>query len=142
MTYDGLSVTKSKKSRPIPVTDHIDKLLGAQSKRQKKYKELMWNEYNKSDFVVTYDDGKLIDPRTFSKRYKSILLKSGLPFVRFQDLRHTTASLLIMEGVDLKTVAEILGHSSIKITADTYGHIAEEHKLGALNKLDKYVPVK
>jgi len=54
------------------------------------------------------------------------------------DLRHAAASLLIMEGVDLKTISEILGHSSISITADVYGHVLEEQKRKAVGKLDKY----
>ncbi len=43
-----------------------------------------------------------------------------------------------MEGVDIKTVSDILGHSSISITADVYGHVLEGHKAKAVSKLDKY----
>jgi len=56
----------------------------------------------------------------------------------FHDLRHTAASLMILEGVDLKTISEILGHSSISITADVYGHVLEEQRRKAVGKLDKY----
>jgi integrase len=45
---------------------------------------------------------------------------------------------MILEGVDLKTISDILGHSSISITADVYGHVLEEHKRKAVEKLDKY----
>ena len=56
----------------------------------------------------------------------------------FHDLRHTAASLMILEGVDLKTVSDILGHSSISITADIYGHVLEEQKRKAMDTLNKY----
>ena len=58
--------------------------------------------------------------------------------MRFHDLRHTAASLMILEGVDLKTISDILGHSSISITADIYGHVLEEQKRKAVSTLDKY----
>jgi integrase len=139
MTYDGLGAPKPQKSRTIPITDSVLRILIAQKERQRHFKELLWDKYYKSDFVVTHDDGRPIEPRSMSKRYKAMLNRAELPFVRFHDLRHTTGSLLLMAGVDMKTVSEILGHSSIKITLDIYGHITEEHKREALNTLDKYL---
>jgi len=138
MTYEGIKSPKSGYSRTIPITLPIKAMLQAQREKQKHFKELLWNKYNKSDFIVTYDDGRQIDPRVFSKLFKDALIRTGLPVVRFHDLRHTAASLMIMEGVDMKTVSEVLGHQSIKITADIYGHIADEHKLDAMNRLNKY----
>ena len=138
MTYTGIRVPKSGYSRSIPITPPIKAMLQAQREKQKRFKEKLWNMYNKSDFVVTYDDGRQIDPRVFSKQFHATLVNAGLPVVRFHDLRHTAASLMIMEGVDIKTVSEVLGHKSIKITADIYGHIADEHKLDAMNRLNKY----
>lgn len=140
MTYTGLRAPKSGYSRIIPITPPIKAMLQAQREKQNRHKEILWNKYHKSDFIVTYDDGKLIDPRTFSNCFKRILIRNGLPAVRFHDLRHTAASLMIMEGVDIKTVSEVLGHQSIKITADTYGHIADEHKLDAMNRLNHFFP--
>lgn len=138
MTYSGMKAPKSGYSRSIPITAPIKEMLQAQKDKQKHFKELLWNKYHKSDFVVTYDDGQQIDPRVFSKAFHAALVRAGLPVVRFHDLRHTAASLMIMEGVDMKTVSEVLGHQSIKITADIYGHIADEHKLDAMNRLNKF----
>ena len=56
-------------------------------------------------------------------RFQAICEKNNLPKIRFYDLRHTHASLLINEGVHPKKIAERLGHSSIKLTMDTYGHL-------------------
>jgi len=57
--------------------------------------------------------------------FQEILKGAELPKIRFYDLRHTHASLLIAEGVHPKKIAERLGHASIKLTMDTYGHLFE-----------------
>ena len=61
---------------------------------------------------------------------------SELPKVRLHDLRHTYATLLIEAGVDLKTVSAALGHSSVAITADLYGHVRPAMLQSAADKLD------
>jgi integrase len=57
------------------------------------------------------------------KCWKSLLRRVGLPDVRFYDLRHTCATLLLTKGVHPKVVSEMLGHSSIAITLDTFSHV-------------------
>ncbi|MBT5419583.1 MAG: tyrosine-type recombinase/integrase [Candidatus Cloacimonetes bacterium] len=108
---------------------------------QRKSKELLWDKYHRSDYVCTKEDGTILDPSTVSSRFGQILKREGIPHVRYHDLRHTAASLMILEGVDLKTISEILGHSSISITADVYGHVLEEQKRKAVGKLDKYFKI-
>ena len=55
--------------------------------------------------------------------WKPLLQRAGLPDIRFHDLRHTCATLLLTKGVHPKIVSEMLGHSSIAITLDTYSHV-------------------
>jgi integrase len=57
--------------------------------------------------------------------FRKGLLRAGLPPIRFPDLRHGTATLPLAQGVDLKTILTILGHSQISITADLYAHVGE-----------------
>jgi integrase len=57
------------------------------------------------------------------KHWKPLLKKAGLPDIRFHDLRHTCATLLLTKGVHPKIVSELLGHSSVTITLDTYSHV-------------------
>ena len=57
------------------------------------------------------------------KHWKPLLRRAGLPDIRFYDLRHTCATLLLTKGVHPKIVSEFLGHSSIAITLDTYSHV-------------------
>jgi integrase len=56
-------------------------------------------------------------------RFKPLLRRAGLPQIRFHDLRHTCATLLLSKNVNPKVVSEMLGHSSIAITLDTYSHV-------------------
>jgi integrase len=75
-----------------------------------------------SGLVFAREDGSPLDPDTFSKSFKGHVRAAGLPEIRVHDLRHTWASLALKAGVPLKVVSEILGHSSISITADIYQH--------------------
>jgi integrase len=79
--------------------------------------------WQKSDFVFTSNVGTPVDTVNALRRFRRICSEAGLPTLRFNDLRHTHASLLIHEGVHPKHIAERLGHSSIKLTMDTYGHL-------------------
>ena len=58
-----------------------------------------------------------------TRSFKALLSKAGLPDIRFHDLRHTCATLLLGEGVHAKLVQELLGHATISITLDTYSHV-------------------
>lgn len=70
-------------------------------------------------------------------RFREATIAAGLGGVRFHDLRHTYASLLIQAGASLSTVQELLGHSSIAITKDLYGHLERDHLNRAVALLDK-----
>jgi integrase len=62
-------------------------------------------------------------PYTLTGKFERILKCAGLPQIRFHDLRHTCATLMLCEGVHVKIVQELLGHSNISITLDTYSHV-------------------
>ena len=75
-------------------------------------------------------------PNTFTFRFKKILKQNGLPEnLSVHSLRHTTASLLISQGVDVRTVASVLGHSQASTTLDIYAHAFDAHKRAASEKL-------
>jgi integrase len=79
-------------------------------------------------------------PRNFQvtgRRFHVICAANGLPKLRLYDLRHTHASLLINEGVHPKKIPERLGHSSIKLTMDTYGHLFEGSDRDSAEKMEK-----
>jgi integrase len=69
--------------------------------------------------------------------FKPLLINAGLPDIRFHDLRHTSATLLLSQGVHPKVVQERLGHSQISITLDTYSHVLPTLQVEAASKFDK-----
>ena len=62
-------------------------------------------------------------PRTLTRKFERILERAGLPHIRFHDLRHTCATLMLCEGVHIKIVQELLGHADVTITLNTYSHV-------------------
>ena len=82
--------------------------------------------------------GDMLRQSNFSRRvWKPIRAAAGIPEVRFHDLRHTHATLLLEQGVHPKVVQERLGHSSIRLTLDTYSHVSETLQSEAVEKLDR-----
>ncbi|MCS4559005.1 site-specific integrase, partial [Shewanella sp. C32] len=67
--------------------------------------------------------GKPVNHTNFRDRWKKEVLKADLPHIRFHDLRHTHATLLLKQGVHPKIVSERLGHANVNITLNTYSHI-------------------
>mgnify|MGYP000890506337 FL=1 len=92
---------------------------------------------NHHDLVWHVANGGPISQRNLVRQYKSLLKKAGCPDIRFHDLRHTAASLMISMGVPMKTVQEILGHSSIKVTSDLYTHLSLDAQQVAATSIGK-----
>jgi integrase len=90
--------------------------------------------------VFTNDAGKPTDPDNFRKRvWPKILAKAELRTIRIHDLRHTYASLLIGQGESLAYVKEQMGHHSIRVTVDTYGHLVPGGNKAAVDRLDTLI---
>lgn len=82
-----------------------------------------------------------LEPSNLRKAFHQILIDAGLRRVRFHDLRHTFASLLLQQGESLAYVKDQMGHSSIQVTVDIYGHLVPGDNRAAVDKLDADVPV-
>ncbi len=92
-------------------------------------------EYHDHDLVFCQDDGEPLHPDTPSKWFPKYLAKIGLSPINFHCLRHSHASLLINAGAEPKTISERLGHSSIRVTYDVYGHLFAGRQTEALEKM-------
>jgi integrase len=91
--------------------------------RQQEEMERLGDLYRDKGLVFTTEVGTLINPTNLRKRsLRSLLERAELRRVRFHDLRHTCATLLLSKNVHPKYVQELLGHSSVSITLDTYSH--------------------
>lgn len=106
---------------------------------QEKQKELWSNQYKENDLVISNPDGGYKDPSRFtSVIFKRLLAMAGIDTsVRFHDLRHTHATWLLEDGFHPKVVSERLGHSSIRITLDTYSHVIKGIQKEAMRKLNE-----
>ena len=97
-----------------------------------------WQEKN---LVFTGLHGSYLNPNHLPEMMEKVLTEAGLPHIRFHDLRHSAATLLLSMGVHLKVVQEILGHSNISMTADTYSHVLPSMQQEAVGKWgDKLKP--
>lgn len=87
-------------------------------------------------FVFTSEVGTHTDPRNFERMYANVLKKSGVSKVRFHDLRHTAASLMIRKGISPKIVADTLGHTNVSFTLDRYTHLYDDQRKDAVLSMD------
>ena len=98
------------------------------------------NVLNLDSLVFARTDGQPLDPSMLSHEFQRIVKRSGLENVRFHDLRHTFASLMLLKGAKPKVISEALGHSSVAFTMDVYSHIMENMQSEAMALLDEVLP--
>lgn len=101
----------------------------------------MWTQKDHF-FVFCNYDGKPFYPETPYLHFRELLKKNNLRYIRFHDLRHTAATMLINQGVHAKIISERLGHASITTTMNIYGHSLESADKEAANKYDNILPFK
>jgi integrase len=89
-----------------------------------------------SGMVFTSTIGTPLAPETLSQHFKATQEAAGLPIIRFHDLRHTCATLMLKRGVSPRLIQEVLGHSQITTTMNTYTHVLEEVQREAVAVLD------
>ena len=82
--------------------------------------------------------GGFFNPSHVGTLFQGLLKKARLPHMRFHDLRHSTATILLQAKVQLKTVQELLGHSTIATTADIYSHVSSEMREEVVSKMDDF----
>ena len=139
-TIDGKQViiagdtTKTKASfRTLPLVPSIRAKLLEVKAEQDRNRELCGKSFNKEEGKYIYTDalGNRIKPDYLSGEFPKFLEKNGFRKMRFHDLRHSCASLLLANGVPLKQIQEWLGHSDFAITANTYAHLEFNSKLAS-----------
>lgn len=128
--------TKTASSyRSFPLLPEAEAIFLSRKAQQKENRRLFGQAYHVSDYVFTWPDGHLYSPDYITGRFSNLLKKHGLPHIRFHELRHSCASLLLNEGCTLKDVQEWMGHADIQMTANIYGHLDVARKQGIANKI-------
>lgn len=118
---DKTKNASSRRTFPL-VADALE--IFTQAKCQEQQNRLAFGrEYQENTYVFKWADGHTYSPDYISHRFNDLLKKHNLPHIRFHELRHSCASMLIAMGWTLKDVQEWLGHSDIKMTANIYSHL-------------------
>ena len=145
--FDEKSTTKTKIIEQLPKTKYSLRTIPLPEvtiNELKKHKNMISKEklkageiYIDNNLVFPNEIGGYIDARNLSKRYRRVLKKANIPYRKFHALRHTYATRLFENGVSLKVVQVLLGHSNMEITANIYTHVLEDEKVRAVDVLDK-----
>ncbi len=124
--------------RSLGLTSRAVEALRAHLARQLAEMEEMGSLYRPGGLVFANEIGGIINPSNLRNRHLVRLLeRAKLPKVRFHDLRHTCATLLLTKNVNPKIVSEMLGHSSISVTLDTYSHVLPTMRANAVRALEE-----
>jgi integrase len=134
-----LAAPKTKGSRRrVSLTAAAAEALKGHLERQVEEIDRAGSLWQENGLVFASETGAPLDRRGItSRRFKPLLKRAGLPHFRFHDLRHTCATLLLTKNVNPKVVSEMLGHSSIAITLDTYPHVLPNMQDSAARALEE-----
>ncbi len=128
---------KSARSRrTIALPSTVVKSLNRHRVRQLEARLAAGQRWHDSGLVFSTPIGTPHDGRNVTRAFKGILVSQGLPTIRIHDLRHSCATLLLMQGVSPRVVMETLGHSQVSLTLNTYSHVLPALQEDAASKMD------
>ncbi|MGO8959398.1 MAG: tyrosine-type recombinase/integrase [Streptosporangiaceae bacterium] len=140
-TDDVLDSTKSEDSdRQLVIDEGTAGVLRAWRKAQLAERLAWGSAWTDSGRVFTREDGTPLRPGWISVRFGTLASRAGLPPIRFHDLRHGAASMLLAAGVEPKVISRMLGHATVAFTMDVYTQVAEELAEAAASAIAAYVP--
>ncbi|MFQ8998838.1 tyrosine-type recombinase/integrase [Allofournierella massiliensis] len=135
----GEDVLKTKSSfRTLPLIPAVEKLLLEEKEKQEMFRRLFKKSYCRDylDYICVDQTGNLLRPNYVTEHFAWLVQKYDLKKIRFHDLRHTCASLLLSNGISMKRIQIWLGHSTFATTADIYAHLdftAQEESANAMS---------
>ena len=127
----------ARSRRTITMPGIVAAALRRHRTRQLKERLVVGARWRDSGLVFTTTIGTAMDKSGLHKAFKGILHGAELPDIRYHDLRHTAATLLLAQGVDPRTIMETLGHSQISLTLNTYAHVMPALQREAAAKMDE-----
>ena len=136
-TIQRVYIKQDKKSKIIidkPKSSYSIRTIPMNKKVYNILKSIQKN-YKESDFLLTGDSQKFVEPRNYQHNFQVFLKNSKIKHYKFHSLRHTFATACIEVGMDIKSLSEILGHSNTTITLDIYVHSSDKIKKKYLEKL-------
>lgn len=129
---------KSEKSRrDIPLPESLIPFLKAQKKAQKENALTAEDAYQNKGYVLMNELGCYIEPRTLQDTFRRLLKDADIEDANFHALRHTYATRAVEQGMDIKTLSELLGHADVSTTMNRYAHSLDKHKRKMVDMMDR-----
>ena len=124
----------------LPLIPAVEKLLLEEKEKQEMFRRLFKNSYCRDylDYICVDQTGKILRPNYVTEHFAWLIEKYNMKKIRFHDLRHTCASLLLSSGISMKQIQVWLGHSTFSTTADIYAHLdytAQEESASAMGSM-------
>ena len=135
-TLQAKSPKTEKSRRRLPLPAVTCEALKQHRRRQELEREFAGERWTESGLVFTTTIGTPLDASNATHQFQKALARHGFPRMRLHDLRHACASYLVSNGVELRILMEILGHSQISLTANLYSHVLPLTSAIALSKMD------
>ena len=143
VVVNGKSVVKDPKTatskRTIDVPTRLMEKLKKHQRTCQMNRLRMGEDYTATDFIIVHPDGKPIYPEYLSQMLTKLQKKYDLPQCRFHDLRHLCASIMLMQGVNVKVAQERLGHKDISTTLNIYSHVLPSSAREAAEKIGEMI---
>ena len=128
--------TKNASSfRSYPLTPDVKQILLLLKQQEQENRRLFGRQYVDNDYIFKWQNGKPYAPDYITMKFSKLLKQHKLRHIRFHDLRHSCASLLVSNGFELKDIQDWLGHSDIQITANIYAHLDAKRKTNIANSM-------
>ncbi|MFC1924642.1 tyrosine recombinase XerC, partial [Chloroflexota bacterium] len=139
-----ITVFKQPKTAHSSRRVHMTTKLAVFLREYRNNREWLYLQSNKllslDDLLFTSYQGQPLNPSVVTHNFRKLTIQASLKDLRFHDLRHTFASLMLLRGISAKMISEALGHSSAAFTMDTYSHTIEGMQENAMKKLDELLP--
>ena len=135
-TLTLLEPKTERSRRNIMLPDSVTAALRAHRTRQRMERLVAGSRWVDSGHVFTTTIGTPLHAATVTRAFQAALDRASLPRSRFHDLRHAAATFLLAQGMTLEDVKQLLGHSSITLTSNTYGHVLEQRQRQVARAMD------
>lgn len=137
VVYKSDKLKNQSSNRTLPLLPQAEKLLLDKKRQIENNKNILGKSYDKNnlDYVCVDNVGRLIRPNRLTHTFNKILKKNNLRHIRFHDLRHSCASLMLANNVPMKQIQEWLGHADFSTTANIYSHLDYSSKIDSANTI-------
>ncbi len=135
-TYQFVKLKSEDSIRTLEIDDETLAALKAHKVKQNMDRLAMGDKWDDQDLVFATPIGKPIDCKTDYRQWHRALACAGLPIKRLHDARHTAATLLFDQGIDIEVIRRFMGHSSVLLTSRTYVHHSARQMQGVANAID------